>query len=745
MKKIKGLLCLLFAFSMAGAAFTQSLSRMYLSTSKVEIKSLADSPTVRVTAVGENLNLADSVEIAFYKNGNLAGSPFTVDKKDIKSKSFEQYVKVPEENGKYKVYILINKVKQSVSKDFEVIGTFSFTEDEKAQDIFLMQGEDASLSIKGQNLTASYIKAEDFKLTSACEEISKGAKVNVKSDSKLEVTFKAPAQKGKYDFTVTCGSKSIKKEIIVEAAPSFSEFKIVGSPLILVGDKVKALVSGENFTSSFVTPEKFKFSSDCDKMAESAGVTVKSDSELEVTFESLEKGNHELTVAFGDKSIKINVSVEAVCSLKEFVLEDSPIKESSTVTALVNGENFNASYVKAEDFKFTSSSKEIEKSAKVNIKSDSQLEVTFTLPEGSGKYNIALTYGNFEVKKEITVDGTLQLKEIIAPKAYTTEANSILTVTVKGKAFTASYVSPSDFTISCDTASIIDGSHVVIQSDSELSIDITVPSQPGNYFLALSYGQTFVQTTFKVGLYKGEEKFVEIPGTVIKGNEKWTPESATFIKKRGLNIKTFYMCSHPVTEDEWYFVMPGRNTKSKRAKTGVSWYDAIVYCNMLSIKAGFTPCYSVNGSTDPKDLLPGENIKCDFSANGYRLPTEAEWEWAARAQESYTYSGSDDIDQVAWYEDNADGACPVEKKSPNAFGLYDMSGNVLEWCYDACGEGLDINKKTPFSGPQSGDKRVLRGGSWYFSAPKCSVATRYKGDPTSQKANCGFRLVRSSL
>jgi formylglycine-generating enzyme required for sulfatase activity len=114
---------------------------------------------------------------------------------------------------------------------------------------------------------------------------------------------------------------------------------------------------------------------------------------------------------------------------------------------------------------------------------------------------------------------------------------------------------------------------------------------------------------------------------------------------------------------------------------GIDWYDAVDYCNWLSERAGLTPCYS--GA--------GKFTKCDFLANGYRLPTEAEWEYAARGgnlSKGYLYAGGDDPDLVAWYEDNSGGNIqPVGGKLPNELGIYDMSGNRWEWCWDWYEEG----------------------------------------------------------
>ena len=188
----------------------------------------------------------------------------------------------------------------------------------------------------------------------------------------------------------------------------------------------------------------------------------------------------------------------------------------------------------------------------------------------------------------------------------------------------------------------------------------------------------------------------------------------------------FEIAKIEVTQELWESMMgsnPSSFRGSKRPVENVSWYDAVEFCNKLSEKEGLQKAYS--GSSD--------KITCDFNANGYRLPTEAEWEYAARGgykSKGYEYSGSNEISQVAWYNYNSGRETyEVGKKQPNELGIYDMSGNVWEWCWDKW--------------DNTGSYRVLRGGSWRDDAEYCRVAIRNDFDAALRYSYNGFRLVRT--
>jgi hypothetical protein len=210
-----------------------------------------------------------------------------------------------------------------------------------------------------------------------------------------------------------------------------------------------------------------------------------------------------------------------------------------------------------------------------------------------------------------------------------------------------------------------------------------------------------------------------------------------------VTISSFYIDKYELTQAGYQAVM-GTNPSyfggnPNRPVEIVSWFNAIEYCNRRSLQEGLTPCYSYSTyGTNPDGWPSGwntsysnhTNVSCNWTANGYRLPTEMEWMFAAKGgnqSQGYTYSGSNDLNAVGWYWDNwgasAYSTHTVGALAANELGTFDMSGNVFEWVWDIYGSYPSGSQTNP-TGANSGSGRVLRGGSWSNYANYCPVSYR---------------------
>ena len=253
--------------------------------------------------------------------------------------------------------------------------------------------------------------------------------------------------------------------------------------------------------------------------------------------------------------------------------------------------------------------------------------------------------------------------------------------------------------------------------------------------------------------------FVEIPaGSFMMGalpNDGHAQDSEKPRHKVTLT-QGVWMSKYPCTQELYEKVM-GKNPSyykgNDRPVERVSWCDAVLFCHRLSALEGLEPCYELPEPFRNDDDW-SKKVRWNKSANGYRLPTEAEWEYCARGGEEHLYSGSDNIDEVAWYDDNShDETHPVGQKKANGYGLHDMSGNVEEWVWDAVvvdryliwkGESLYTKSaKTDPSIDRSSLYRIIRGGCWHFPAGRARVFGRYMNNASFRYSHLGFRFLRT--
>ena len=308
--------------------------------------------------------------------------------------------------------------------------------------------------------------------------------------------------------------------------------------------------------------------------------------------------------------------------------------------------------------------------------------------------------------------------------------------------------------------------------DGELSFMELPEGTSGEQTITVTAEDGKTKKEYKVKVTRCEElEMLPVPAGSFQRDE--VEENISVI------TKPYYLGKNQITRKQFKDVMgvdPSDTAKSSGMTDPVqmvSWYHAIAFCNKLSLLEGLTPAYTVEGVSDWANLAFGDiprsfhtdwdDAICDWGSSGYRLPTEMEWMWAAmgapadgqnggtnttgylKAFAGQGYGAGTSIDDYAWYKENSDGKThPVGKKLSNELGLYDMSGNVMEWCWDWKNDypsGLEKDYK----GADSGSFRQSRGGSWGIDASGCSFAYRYSDNPYKRNNGSGFRVLRPVL
>lgn len=386
---------------------------------------------------------------------------------------------------------------------------------------------------------------------------------------------------------------------------------------------------------------------------------------------------------------------------------------------------------------------------------------------------LAFGFNACDKPKEPTVDVTPELNISVSTSAEKVLLGEKITVTIKAepaesfniKDVTYEFAKSNIFAVSEET----DG--FVLTAKNAGSTDLTVTygdfKWEGKLTVILFSGKN------TVALKGGEFSMGDPSASSKASNPSWKP-----------TLSPFVMSTTEVTQKQWKAVM-GKLQKKDGTPINegdeateltfgqgdnfpvyfVSWYDALVFCNKLSMAEGKTPCYKLKDSTDPSKWgdIPAENstewdnVECNWDADGYRLPTEAEWEYSARGGDKYlTYSGIEgstveDLKLVGWYKDNSGNKThEVASLEGNKNDIKDMSGNVQEWCWDWSNgkyptEVTQDPKGAATHGVTKGTsdiKRVVRGG--FFKAPNnlCYVHYRMNGQPDSRSETIGFRVVR---
>ena len=457
------------------------------------------------------------------------------------------------------------------------------------------------------------------------------------------------------------------------------------------------------------------------------------------------------------KGVSIYYTTDGSVPKKSSNYYSAPIKISHPLTLKARAfkENYKDSEIATVVYKYSAAEPQFNppngtyhNNLKINITSETEGAVIYYTTDGSEPTKSSTVYSK---PVEISQPATLKAK------AFKQDWDESKTVSSSYKFVTANplFDPPGgghfigEITISCPT----EGAVIYYTTDgSEPSKSSILYSKPLN----ISGSTTLKARAFKDGWGNSEvsSAYYNVFGIYIEGGSFQMGCDEGHDNGRPAHTVTlndFYLGKYEVTQAEWLEVMdcnPSNWKSNNLPVENVTWFNAIEYCNKRSILEGLTPCYSIEGDASPEDWESGK-IRCNWNADGYRLPTEAEWEYAARGgkkNKGYNFSGSNYINEIACYIENSGGRTrPVGERKANELGLYDMSGNVNEWCWDWYSSSY--YSSSPQDNPKGIDNgyyRVRRGGGYNQDAEYCHVAHRNYNYPMYSYNDLGFRVCRSS-